>query len=172
MKRRILLLSRVSVVATGAQVRARLSAAQPRLALLVPDPSIAADPVSGRLAPFLAALRELGDIGGQSIRLDFRFAENRLDLLPGLAAELANGQPEVIYTYTIGHAGVPHKNLHDPSHSSGKRLLPQAQGPRSTATTLPGAGAGCLGNFSRFNSSNRARIVSKSSAARGRDMVR
>ena len=104
MRRRVFLLSWVCVVATGRQVRARLSTAQPRLALLVPDPSTAADPVSGRLAPFLAALRELGDIDGQNIRLDFRFAENRLDLLPGLAAELVKGQPDVIYTYTTAGA--------------------------------------------------------------------
>src|SRR5215831_5539914 len=104
MRRRVFLLSWVSVVATGRHARAKLSAAQPRLALLVPDPSTAADPVSGRLAPFLAALRELGYIDGQNIRLIFRFAENRLDLLPRLAAELVNGQPDVIYTYTTAGA--------------------------------------------------------------------
>jgi putative ABC transport system substrate-binding protein len=104
MRRRAFLLSWVCVVSTGGQVRAKVSTAQPRLGLLVPDPSTAADPVSGRLAPFLAAFRELGYIDGQNIRLDFRFAENRLDLLPGLAAELVNAQPDVIYTYTTAGA--------------------------------------------------------------------
>jgi hypothetical protein len=53
---------------------------------------------------FLETLRKLGYIDGQNIRLDFRFAENRLDLLPGLAAELVNGQRDVIYTYTTAGA--------------------------------------------------------------------
>jgi len=57
--------------------------------------------------------------------------------------------------------------LHDPSHSSGKRLLPQAQGPRWNAT-LSVVGAGWSGSLSRRNSSMRLRIVLKSSAARGR----
>jgi len=43
----------------------------------------------------IEALRELGYVDGQNIRLDTRFAENRLDLLPALAAELVNGQPDV-----------------------------------------------------------------------------
>jgi putative ABC transport system substrate-binding protein len=100
MRRRAFLLSWLGIAGFGTWAQAKRLSDQPRLAILVPDPSTAADPVSGRLAPFLKGLRELGYVDGQNIRLDFRFAENRLDLLPGLGAELAKGQPDVIYTYT------------------------------------------------------------------------
>jgi putative ABC transport system substrate-binding protein len=42
----------------------------------------------------------LGYVDGRNIRLDIRFAENRLDRLPALAAELVKARPAVIYTYS------------------------------------------------------------------------
>jgi hypothetical protein len=48
--------------------------------------------------------------------------------------------------------------------------MPHAQGPRLTATVGLVLGAGCAGILSRRNSSTRARIVVKSSAARVRDI--
>jgi putative ABC transport system substrate-binding protein len=56
------------------------------------------------LVIFLEALRERGYVDGRNIRLDFRFAENRLDRLPALAAELVNARPTVIYTHTTAGA--------------------------------------------------------------------
>src|SRR5215813_11639016 len=53
---------------------------------------------------FLEALREQGYVDRQNIRLDFRFAENRLDRLPALAAELVKARPAVIYTHTTAGA--------------------------------------------------------------------
>ena len=49
---------------------------------------------------FIEALRERGYVDGRNLRLDFRFAENRLDRLPALAAELVKARPAVIYTHT------------------------------------------------------------------------
>ena len=66
----------------------------PRVAILSPDPATGRD----SLAAFLGTLRELGYVDGRNIRLDIRFAENRLDQLPALAAELVKARPAVIYT--------------------------------------------------------------------------
>jgi putative ABC transport system substrate-binding protein len=65
----------------------------PRVAILSPYPA-----TTDRLAPFLGRLRELGYADGRNIRLDIRFAGNRLDQLPALAAELVKARPTVIYT--------------------------------------------------------------------------
>ena len=53
---------------------------------------------------FLEALHEQGYVDGRNIRLDFRFAENRLDRLPALATELVKARPAVIYTHTTAGA--------------------------------------------------------------------
>jgi putative ABC transport system substrate-binding protein len=67
----------------------------PRVAILSPDPA-----TSDWLPFFLGRLRELGYVDGRNIRLDIRFAENRFDRLPALAAELVKARPAVIYTYS------------------------------------------------------------------------
>ena len=101
MRRRCFLLSGLCLAAIGSEARAQGAADLPRLAILTPFPPTAADPAGGNsFAAFLEALRELGYVDGRSIRLDFRFADNRLGLLPGFAAELVKGRPDVIYTHT------------------------------------------------------------------------
>jgi putative ABC transport system substrate-binding protein len=67
----------------------------PRVAILSPEPETAE-----WLPIFLGRLRELGYVDGRNIRLDTRFAENRFDRLPALAAELVKARPAVIYTYS------------------------------------------------------------------------
>ena len=67
----------------------------PRVAILLPGLATA-----DRLPIFLGRLRELGYVDGRNIRLDIRFAENRYDRLPALAAELVKARPTVIYTHT------------------------------------------------------------------------
>jgi putative ABC transport system substrate-binding protein len=91
MNRRIFVVCWLCLAGIGWQAQAQGAADLSRLAILVPDPA------SKRGGAFLLieALRELGYVDGQNIRLDTRFAENRLDLLPALAAELVNGQPDV-----------------------------------------------------------------------------
>src|ERR1700737_812688 len=47
---------------------------------------------------FRQGLRGLGDVGGQSIRFEFRSAEGHLDRLPELAAELVRLKVDIIAT--------------------------------------------------------------------------
>ena len=72
---------------------ARAQGDLPRVAILWPA-------TTDRLPIFLGRLRELGYVDGRNIRLDIRFAENRFDRLPALAAELVKARPAVIYTYS------------------------------------------------------------------------
>jgi putative ABC transport system substrate-binding protein len=71
----------------------------PRVAILSPDPA-----GSDRVAVFLRTLGELGYVDGRNIRLDTHFAENQLDRLPVLAAELVRARPAVIYTLSSAGA--------------------------------------------------------------------
>jgi putative ABC transport system substrate-binding protein len=48
--------------------------------------------------PFRERLRELGHVEGQSLTLDTRWAEGRIERLPRLAAELIALQPDVLVT--------------------------------------------------------------------------
>ena len=75
-----------------------------KLAILSPDSAAAADRARNPLAMFLQAMEKLGYVEGRNIWTEFRFAEDRLDRLPALAAELAAWRPDVIYTYTSGGA--------------------------------------------------------------------
>jgi putative ABC transport system substrate-binding protein len=68
-----------------------------RVAILSPGPETA-----DWLPFFLRRLRELGYVDGRNIRLDIRFAENRYDRLPALAAELVKARPDVIYALGPG----------------------------------------------------------------------
>ena len=52
----------------------------------------------------LSGLAELGYVDGQNIFFEFRFAEDVLERLPGLAAELAATQPDVLWTWASGGA--------------------------------------------------------------------
>jgi putative tryptophan/tyrosine transport system substrate-binding protein len=57
----------------------------------VPDPSVATAP---NLVPM--ALRELGYVDGRNLVVERRFAEGKIDSLPGLARELVQVQADVI----------------------------------------------------------------------------
>jgi putative ABC transport system substrate-binding protein len=74
----------------------------PRVAILSPDSAAKTIPASGHA--FVEALRDLGYVDGRNIRLESRFAGDRLDLLPGLAADLVKGRPDAIYTYNTAGA--------------------------------------------------------------------
>ncbi|HZO32626.1 MAG TPA: hypothetical protein VFH48_42310 [Chloroflexota bacterium] len=45
---------------------------------------------------FLAGLRDLGYVEGQSISIEWRYAGGRLDRLPELAAELVHLKPDIL----------------------------------------------------------------------------
>src|SRR5438128_134764 len=86
----------VAPLATDAQPRGHI----PVIGLLRPgEPSADSDPKSS-LSAFRQGLRELGYVEGQTIRLEYRFAEWQWDRLPSLAAELVQLQPDVIVTNT------------------------------------------------------------------------
>ena len=54
---------------------------------------------AGAVAPFLAALRDLGWIAGQNIVIEPRYAAGQPDQLPALAAELVRLKVDVIVTF-------------------------------------------------------------------------
>ncbi len=52
------------------------------------------------LEAFVQGLRQLGYVEGQTIHVEYRFAEHQSDRLPALAAELVHLKPDVIVTHT------------------------------------------------------------------------
>ena len=58
--------------------------------------SIALLPARGHLEAFRLALRELGYIEGQNIAIEYRYAEEKRDRLPELAAELVRLKVDII----------------------------------------------------------------------------
>jgi putative ABC transport system substrate-binding protein len=77
--------------AGGAEAPGRI----PRIGMLLPG-----GPRSSNVDAFLQGLHDLGYVEGQNIIIDSRFAEWKLDQLPGLAEELVRMRPDVIFTYT------------------------------------------------------------------------
>ena len=49
-------------------------------------------------APFLQGLKEIGYIDGQNVAVEYRWAENQYDRLPGLVADLVRRRVAVIVT--------------------------------------------------------------------------
>jgi putative ABC transport system substrate-binding protein len=48
--------------------------------------------------PFLQSLKETGNVDGQNVTIEYRYAESQLDRLPGLAADLVRRRVAVIFT--------------------------------------------------------------------------
>jgi len=67
----------------------------PRIGFLIAGASSAN---SDRIAAFRQGLRELGYVEGKTIIVDYRYADGKLDRLPGLTAELMGLNVEVILT--------------------------------------------------------------------------
>ena len=76
----------------------------PKVAILSPStPEHAKTPGTPPYS-FVLGLTELGYLDGKNIALEFRFANNALERLPALAAELVDIHPDVIFTFTSGGA--------------------------------------------------------------------
>lgn len=66
-----------------------------RVAVLEWEPQAGAD----RLTPFRQALRELGFVEGGNIRIDYHFAEGRLNLADDLARRIVAAGPDVVVAF-------------------------------------------------------------------------
>src|SRR6516225_9389696 len=51
-----------------------------------------------RAVSFLQGLKENGYVAGQNVTIEYRYAENQLDRLPGLVADLVRRRVAVIFT--------------------------------------------------------------------------
>jgi putative ABC transport system substrate-binding protein len=58
--------------------------------------SVSAEPSAGFLAMFRSGLEDTGYIEGQNVTIEYRWAENQYDRLPGLAADLVRRRVSVI----------------------------------------------------------------------------
>jgi len=88
----------VALVALGAAAGSRASLAQPqgkvwRVGILSPT---SASLSSSNTNAFLKRMRELGYIEGRNLVVEWRFADGKLERLPGLAAELVQLKVDVI----------------------------------------------------------------------------
>jgi putative ABC transport system substrate-binding protein len=61
--------------------------------------SQSADRDSNRTVPFLQGLKETGYVEGQNVAIEYRYAEDQVDRLPALVADLVRRRVAVIVTY-------------------------------------------------------------------------
>ena len=80
----------VAPLATEAQQRRRI----PLIGVLTPYSTPTALSPHRDLEAFAQGLRQLGYVEGQTIHLEYRFAENQWDRLPALATELVHLKPD------------------------------------------------------------------------------
>src|SRR5216684_419917 len=88
----------VALVALGAATASRASLAQPqgkvwRVGFLSPTSASFSSPYTDA---FLKGMRELGYVEGRNLVVEWRFADGKLERLPGLAAELVQLKVDVI----------------------------------------------------------------------------
>jgi putative ABC transport system substrate-binding protein len=60
--------------------------------------------ISGVVSAFVEGLREVGDVEGRDYDITYRFADGHDERLPGLAAELVQLKPAVIYAGAVNSA--------------------------------------------------------------------
>src|SRR5262245_31589500 len=81
----------------------RLSAQQPGIPVIGFLDSRPSEAMSDRLRAFRQGLKDTGYVEGENVVISYRFAENQIDRLPALVAELVQRQVAVIVT-TVGTA--------------------------------------------------------------------
>jgi putative ABC transport system substrate-binding protein len=83
-------------VATRAQP---VAPRRPLLGILSPAGAEILGRPTASVPSFLAGLRELGRVEGERLGIAYRFAEQAVERLPALAAELVALQADVVYTH-------------------------------------------------------------------------
>jgi len=84
----------IALLASATVATAQQSARIPRIGFLGSDPTA----VAARIEALRQGLRELGYFEGKNILIDYRYAEDKLDRFPALAAELVRLKVDVIVT--------------------------------------------------------------------------
>ena len=90
----------VVLLALGVIAQAQQAKKIPRIGYLT---SATPDGQSARIEAFRQGLRELGYVEGKNIVIEYRYAEEKLDRLPALAAELVRLKVDVIVTGGAGN---------------------------------------------------------------------
>lgn len=94
MRRRQFIAGLGGVTAWPLSAHAQKSNKMPRLGILLFN-----SPQTDYIQPLLDGLHELGYDEGKTIAIDYRFAEGKSERLPGLAEQLVNLNPNVIFAY-------------------------------------------------------------------------
>ena len=91
-----------------------------RVGVLRPDSALAVDSVSPNptVEMFQQAMRDLGYVDGRNVRIEYRYADGRVDRLPKLAEELVRLNVDVIWgiwpsgsACYEGYQNNPHRHL-------------------------------------------------------------
>jgi putative tryptophan/tyrosine transport system substrate-binding protein len=83
-----------AVAAWPSSLHAQQPARRPRLGVVIYS-TPAADP---NAQTFLRTIRDLGQVDGQNIDIEYRYAEGKPERLPDLAADLVRLKPDIIYS--------------------------------------------------------------------------
>jgi putative ABC transport system substrate-binding protein len=86
------------------------------------------------LSVFVQALQQLGWIEGKNIVLEIRYADNRLDRLPEMAAELVRLKVDVIVARQTGNKPAPNR-IASSTHNNGNCRGSLLRGKRRLRTT-------------------------------------
>ena len=95
------------------------------------------DAMASRLAGFRQGLKEAGFIEGQNVTIDYRWAENPVERLPALAAELVHRQVAVFVAAGRHRRARPSGHQHDFGGLSGPRRFRQAGSCASSPPARP-----------------------------------